>query len=316
MHQWRVHKEQQALLATLLPNAYEITIPKGTGLADIATIVAKSGMPVSTSAFIALAKRLRVARRLQAGVYRFSAGDTIRAVLLDMATGNVAVEKVTLLEGSTFTAIRTQLANDPRLVQTLPHMTDEAIRLTLGIPQESIEGLFMPETYFFHSGNSDLSILQRAHVQLKETLAAYWHQYGGSDVLKSPYEALILASIVEKESGSIEEQPLVASVFINRLRIGMRLQADPTVIYGLGEQFNGNLKRAHLKQPTPYNTYTQNGLTPTPIALASETAIAAVLRPTPSQYYYFVATGDGKHHFSKTLREHNNAVNRYQRRKR
>lgn len=182
---------------------------------------------------------------------------------------------------------------------------------------ESLEGMFLPETYFFQRGDSDLDVLRRAWRGMQTTLDELWDSRADGGIFKNKYEALTLASIVEKETGAAEERPLIASVFVNRLKKNIPLQADPTVIYGLGEQFDGNLTRAHLRdKENLFNTYRRRGLTPTPIALPGKAAIAAVLNPPETKYYYFVATGDGKHKFSATLREHNNAVNKYQRRRR
>ena len=310
----RIEQRQLIALEKPLTTAFNIKIPRGTSLAGIAELVAANA-PVSKREFIALAHRLNVASSLQAGTYHFSSGETVEAVLRNMAAGKVHMERITLIEGRTYTDILAQLAQDQRLSQQLPTMSTDDVRRALNIEQKNLEGLFLPETYFFEPGSSDLSILRRAHRRLKKTLDTHWKNRKDKGALKTPYEALILASIVEKETGKASERPLIASVFTNRLLAGIRLQADPTVIYGLGDRFNGNLTRRHLREKTPYNTYVRAGLTPTPIALAGEAAIVAALNPTDSDYYYFVATGDGGHYFSKNLREHNNAVNRYQRRR-
>lgn len=317
IHQdWQRQQQQLAALQLTLSDSVRLRIPRGTSLTGIAKLAAVD-MPVDAAMFRALAHRQNIATSLQAGVYDFTRGQNMSEVLQALADGKVAVERITLIEGRTFADWRRQLAADTRLVQRIPQMSAREILLTLGIEHANLEGLFLPDTYFFQPGDSDLMILRRAHKQLKKTLAEHWENRAADNVFKTPYEALILASIVEKETGVAKERPLIASVFSNRLRVGMRLQADPTVIYGLGDDFDGNLTRAHLrKQDTPYNTYMRAGLPPTPIAISSAAAIAAVFNPSKSNYYYFVATGDGEHYFSKNLREHNNAVNRYQRKRR
>lgn len=312
---WQKEQRQQAALQKTLAADARLRIPRGTSLDGIAAIAA-AHLPVEAAMFAALAQRQQVAASLQAGVYDFAAGQTVAEVLHGLATGQVAVEKITFVEGRTYAQLRAQLARDTRLRQELPAMSDADIRQALGASAENLEGLFSPDTYFFQPGDSDLSVLRRAHRQLGDILDRHWEKRQDGGVFATPYEALILASIVEKEAGQAEERPLIASVFVNRLRKKMRLQADPTVIYGLGDSFDGNLTRAHLRrQDTPYNTYMRAGLPPTPIALASEAAVEAALNPPDTDYYYFVAKGDGSHQFSSTLRQHNNAVNRYQRRR-
>lgn len=326
--QWQHEQEQQrrvemaALFATVVLPTITIDIPKGAPLQAIAERAVDSGITVGAQNFVRAARALRANRQLQAGVYRIERQTTLRGVLERMARGQTAQERITFLEGSRYAQLRAQLLADNRLHSVLATLSERELRATLGITtafaSEHLEGLFLPDTYFFTTGDSDLSILLRAHRALKHTLETAWARrdvyYNG--ILSTPYEALILASIVEKETGKAAERPVIASVFLNRLRKGMRLQADPTTIYGLGEAFDGNLTRRHLKQDTPYNTYTRRGLPPTPIALVGRAAIEAVLEPAKTDFYYFVATGDGAHYFSKTLREHNNAVNRYQRKRR
>lgn len=315
------YERQQAekldeILARTLAAGQTARIPRGASLAQIAAFISDGGAPLSPAEFAAAARHLQVDKKLQAGVYRFAPGATVGDVLRDLGAGKVVVQKITFIEGRTAADLLRQLQNDSRLRQELPNMSEAEIKNALGISAANLEGQFLPDTYFFNDGDSDLSILRRAHARLKAALAKHWETRTDGELYASPYEALILASIVEKETGKGEERPLIASVFTNRLRKRMRLQADPTVIYGLGDAFDGNITRAHLRTDTPYNTYTRGGLTPTPIALPGEASIAAALKPAESDYYYFVATGDGGHYFSATLREHNNAVNKYQRRRR
>jgi UPF0755 protein len=191
-------------------------------------------------------------------------------------------------------------------------LPDAELLARLGVQAASPEGQFFPDTYFFAAGSSDVALLKRAHRALETRLAAAWEKRASDLPLASPYEALILASIVEKETGNPSERPLVASVFVNRLRLRMRLQTDPTVIYGMGERFGGNLRKRDLEADTTYNTYTREGLPPTPIALPSQASLDAATRPAQTTYLYFVSRGDGTSAFSSSLAEHTRAVNRYQ----
>ncbi|MGU9951704.1 MAG: endolytic transglycosylase MltG [Gammaproteobacteria bacterium WSBS_2016_MAG_OTU1] len=312
---------QKHLTATIFARQIErpigFNIPRGASLRDIAEININAGAPISITEFIILAQKLQIAAKLQAGRYQFAKGDTMRDVLVAIAEGKVApAERITIIEGTSYRDLRELLKNDIRLKKILAGMDEAEIRRTLQIKYSSLEGIFLPETYFFTPGDSDLDILKRAYQSMEKTLQTLWEKHVDKGIIKTPYEALVLASIVEKETGAAEERPLIASVFINRLRKGIRLQADPTVIYGLGTQFDGNLTRPHLRDKNNvYNTYMHRGLTPTPIALPGKAAIDAVLNPADTDLYYFVASGGGRHVFSKTLREHNNAVNKYQRRR-
>ena len=216
----------------------------------------------------------------------------------------------TIVEGSTFKQVLASFKDAPYLEL----VSEQSLRTTLGmwgINQTNPEGWFYPDTYHYSAGDSQLDILNRAYEKMANTLDIAWQTRDTSVPLKSKYDALILASIIEKESGHNAERDLIASVFVNRLHKGMRLQTDPTVIYGLGDEYQGDIKKEHLKRYTDYNTYRINGLPPTPIAMPSEQAIYATLNPRYSDFYYFVASGDGKHHFSKTLAEHNAAVRKY-----
>ena len=303
-------------LARPLVAPLALEIPRGASLADIAAAAAADS-PVSPAEFILLARKLNIGHKLQAGHYEFASGESVGEMLAALAEGKVApAHRFTIVEGLSYRDVRARLRADTRLEQRLPAMSEEEIRVALGVERESLEGLFLPETYFFDRGDSDLDVLRRAQKKMQTTLESLWETRADGGLYQKPYEALALASIVEKETGAAEERELIASVFMNRLRKKMPLQADPTVIYGLGESFDGNLTRAHLRDKSnPYNTYARRGLTPTPIALPGRAAIAAALNPADSDYYYFVASGGGRHVFSRTLREHNNAVNKYQRRR-
>ena len=221
---------------------------------------------------------------------------------------------VKLLEGWTFRQVRAELARTTTLKPDTASMTDEQIMQAIGAPGTPAEGRFFPDTYAYSIGSSDLAVLKRAHLLMQRQLADAWAQRAADSPLKSPDDALKLASIVEKETGLAAERGMIASVFVNRLRIGMRLQTDPTVIYGLGEKFDGNLRKRDLQTDGPYNTYLRTGLPPTPIALPGKDALLASVRPTVSAALYFVSRGDGTSQFSATLAEHNRAVDTFQRR--
>jgi UPF0755 protein len=308
-------KKWKALFSRTWSVDASVRIPSGATLRDIAVLSVAVGAPVSETEFIDLATRQQVSTKLRSGRYRFAAGDNMEKTLADMVVGNVIAERFTIVEGTTIAQVRKKLAADERLQNDIKNMNDNDIHQALDINQSFLEGLFLPETYFFEEDDKALNILRRSHRNMKKTLNSLWAKRNDNNLLSTPEDALILASIVEKETGVAEERPLIASVFVNRLRRGIPLQADPTVIYGLGESFNGNLTRKHLRDKSnSYNTYAHRGLPPTPIALPGKAAIESVLNPPDTAYYYFVATGDGRHVFSETLRAHNNAVNKYQRR--
>ena len=301
-----------------LPAAAEISVSPGSTLSQIAAAAREQGgLPLRPRHFAKLAQLPPANGILRAGKYRFEQGATAREIILAMSRGeNIIPEKFTIVEGRNFREILRELRGDSRFADSLSGMDEAAILKKLGAAEDNMEGLLLPETYFFDAGVDNFSILREAHRRLRDALAEEWRNRAANLPLKTPYEALTLASIVEKETGLAEERPRIAAVFINRLRRKMRLQTDPSVIYGLGESFDGNLTRAHLRADTPYNTYTRGGLPPGPIAMPGTDAIRAALNPPESDEYYFVATGDGGHYFSRTLREHNNAVNKYQRRRR
>lgn len=259
-----------------------------------------------------LAERTGLAPRLQAGEYRIEPGMTPRGLLQALADGRVVQYRLTILEGSRFRELRATLAATPELEQTLGGLDDAAVLARVGASEGHPEGLFLPDTYFFPRGFSDVELLKRAYWAQKKLLEQAWQSRAPELPLADAYQALILASVIEKETGQAGERPQIAGVFVNRLRQGWRLQTDPTVIYGLGDAFDGNLRRIDLETDTPYNTYTRFGLPPTPIALPGRAAIEAAVRPASTPAMYFVARGDGSHVFSRTLDEHNAAVRRYQ----
>jgi UPF0755 protein len=260
----------------------------------------------------ALAWELGVVTRLQVGEYALGHATTPVQLLRKLEAGSVIQHQFTIVEGWTFREMRLALAREQALEQTLTGLPDEEVMRRLGAGAEHPEGRFLPETYHYTRGVTDLQLLKRTYVAMQNTLAAAWEKRDADLPLRTPYEALVLASIVEKETGVAAERPQIAGVFIRRLRLGMLLQTDPTVVYGLGSAFDGNLTRRHLETATPYNTYVVAGLPPTPIALPGRAAIEATLHPAAGEALYFVARGDGSHAFSATLAEHNRAVARYQ----
>ena len=253
------------------------------------------------------------ARRIRAGSYEIEPGITPRRLLQKMVQGEEAFERVRFLEGWTVRQLRTALASAPYLRPATVSMSDAELMAALGAPGVAAEGRFFPDTYLYSRGVSDLTVLRRAYTTMQRQLDAAWAERSADSPLRSPDDALALASIVEKETGRPGERGLVAGVFVNRLRAGMPLQTDPTVIYGLGEAFDGNLRKRDLLADGPFNTYTRSGLPPTPIALPGLASLRAAVRPEPTRALYFVARGDGSSIFSETLAEHNRAVNKFQR---
>ncbi len=290
-----------------------LDLKQGTGFAGLLLELERLGLPKQPRwQWRLLERELGVAKNLKAGEYRLSARMSAPDLLNLLASGKVVQHRFTILEGTRFAELRLSLAADPVLTQTLDGLSETEVLAQIGATQSSAEGLFLPETYHFPRGFSDLDLLSKAYWAMQRELNRAWEAREADLPLDDPYAALILASVVEKESGAIEEQPMVAGVFINRLRIGMRLQSDPTVIYGLGDAFDGNLRRVHLRTDNPYNSYTRGGLPPTPIAMPGPAAIRAVLHPAETEALYFVSRGDGRHQFSRTLKEHNRAVRKYQ----
>jgi UPF0755 protein len=254
-------------------------------------------------------------RKIRAGSYEIGPGVTPIGLLRKMVRGDETLAVVRLIEGWTFRQFRAELAKAEALKPTTALMTDDQLMQALGAPAGlSPEGRFHPDTYAYSKGSSDLAVLKRAYHAMQKRIDAAWQERAPDSPLRSADDALVLASIVEKETGVGADRGRVAGVFVNRLRIGMPLQTDPTVIYGLGEAFDGNLRKRDLLADTPYNTYTRAGLPPTPIAMPGKASLLAAVHPDPTKALYFVARGDGSSEFSETLADHNRAVNRYQRR--
>ena len=257
------------------------------------------------------------ATRLQAGEYLFTPGQSLSELIDDMANGRVRQYSLTLVEGWTFREFLKALAQHDAVDHTLKDVAYEDVMTTLGYADQHPEGRFYPDTYFIHKNTRDIDLLKRAYQQMEMHLNTLWAGRDDDLPFKTPYEALIMASIVEKESAVAAERPVIAGVFINRLRKGMRLQTDPTVIYGIGEAYDGDIRFRDLRKDTPYNTYTRKGLPPTPIAMPGIGALEAVMHPADTGYLYFVATGDGsgQHVFSTNLEDHEKAVDKYQRKR-
>ncbi|OYY73751.1 MAG: hypothetical protein B7Y40_07805 [Gammaproteobacteria bacterium 28-57-27] len=312
---WGVRVDVQRYAASVLPlsEPFCVTLERGARLGDVLDDLA----PVLTWSELdrwrwrVLARMDGNAGRLRAGEYRLEAGITPSALLRLLSSGQGIQHKVTLVEGMTLEQVRDELAEHPALVQEGFALPAQDLMAALGDKDAQAEGHFMPETYVFTRGDTDLSVLKRAHEAMQQTLAQLWAERDAELPLQTPQQALILASIVEKESGIAAERAKIAGVFINRLRKGMKLQTDPTVIYGLGHTFDGNLRRRDLERDTPWNTYTRSGLPPTAIALPSQDALRAVLHPEKTTALYFVADGRGGHVFSDSLDAHNRAVRRY-----
>ncbi len=262
--------------------------------------------------FRLLAYRSALAGKLKSGEYAIEPGLTPLSLLERFAAGRTVEYSITLVEGWTFAQVRAALEQHPVLINTFKGLDDAAVMRRLGHPGEHPEGRFFPDTYRIKKGGTDAEVLSRAYDRMNKLLNEYWSARAADLPYHAPYEALIMASLIEKETAVPEERPLIAAVFLHRLRVGMKLQTDPAVIYGLGPAYDGNLHKRDLETDTPYNTYTRAGLPPSPIAMPGRKSIEAALHPAPSGALYFVARGDGSHQFSNTLEEHNRAVARYQ----
>ncbi|MEY3445877.1 MAG: hypothetical protein RIR45_632 [Pseudomonadota bacterium] len=297
----------------LFTPAVDLSIEPGASGREVAMDVVDAGVKVSPAMLYWWFRLSGDARRIKAGSYELEAGTTPRSLLQKLVQGEEALRSVTLLEGWTFKQVRAALKGADQLKPTTQDLPAQAIMEQLGKPGVHPEGRFFPDTYTFAKGSADLAVLQRAMRAMDKKLEAAWAQRSPGIPLQSAEQALTLASIIEKETGRASERAEIAAVFSNRLRLGMRLQTDPTVIYGLGEGFDGNLRKIDLQTDTPWNTYTRVGLPPTPIAMPGRGALLAAVQPAQSNAIYFVARGDGSSQFSAALDEHNRAVNKFQR---
>ncbi len=298
-------------IAIAAPELFEIAA--GDSIGKIARVFATRGWVRYPEYLRLYAVHAGLASRIQAGWYELKPDDTPLLLLTRFVAGDVKTYSVTFVEGLTTREILAQTSALPGLVHELDGIPPADLLQAIAGTHESAEGWLFPSTYYYRHASSDRELLVRAHRKMREVLERQWAARDPDLPYASPYEALIMASIVEKETGRVEERPLIAGVFLRRLERGMRLQADPTVIYGLGAGFDGDLRRADLERDTPYNTYVRSGLPPTPICAPGESAVAAALHPAPGDALYFVARGDGSHVFSATLAAHNAAVNEYQR---
>lgn len=306
-YQWLQKTWQQPIVDT----DTEFEIRSGMSMQQIAAQLHELNPDVPIEVIDFTAQVTGRATRMQAGVYQISAGETLEQVLKRFSSGDVMVHYISLPEGHTVAQVLERIWSSEHIEKTLDADSPQAVIEALDLEVSSLEGWLFPDTYQISAHTTDESLIRRAHQRMKTTLESVWAQRDPLSVLQDPYEALILASIVEKETAIAHERPKVAGVFNNRLQIGMRLQTDPTVIYGMGDDFPGVLTRKHLRIDTPHNTYTRDGLPPTPIALPSQASLKAAVSPAQTDALYFVADGSGGHAFSRTLEEHNQAVARW-----
>lgn len=292
--------------------AFKLEIPKGVGVSWLGSHLERNGVIDNRYLFRAYIWLNNRDIQIKAGEYTLVDVVDIPDLVNKVENGEVIQYSITLVEGLTFKDYVNQLGSQERLTDELGQMSDRDVMRKLGAPGMHPEGWFAPETYFYQRGDSDFDVLKQAYERMQVVLEDAWNNRDASIKLKNKYELLTMASIIEKETGVAHERPEISGVFNNRLRIGMKLQTDPTVIYGMGDSYDGNIRRRDLTTDTPYNTYTRYGLTPTPIAMPGEASIRAAANPATTEALYFVGKGDGTHYFSKTLREHNNAVIKYQ----
>jgi len=296
----------------LTPDAQEISIKPNSGLKSIANqLVAQKVLP-SALPFVLLAKIMQKESELQAGDYTLNKNVSPYQLMLSLNNGKATQGSITFIEGKTFKQMRVKLAKNSAVKSTIEDLSDAEVMKIVGNGEKHAEGLFFPDTYYFDRNTADIVLLKRSYEIMQSKLAEAWANRAPGLPYKDSYDALIMASIVEKETGKASERPEIAGVFLNRLRIGMRLQTDPTVIYGMGDNYKGNIRKKDLTTDTIYNTYTRDGLPPTPIAMPSLAAIEAALHPEKTKALYFVGKGDGSHAFSNSLVEHNRAVAKYQ----
>ncbi|MQA18562.1 endolytic transglycosylase MltG [Rugamonas rivuli] len=293
--------------------AIEFTIAPGSGAHAAGQQIAEAGVPIEPLLFNLLARVTNKSGKLKAGAYELKPGTTPLRLIEQLVRGEFAQEQLTIIEGWTFRQMRAAIAAHKGLKHDTVALSDKEVMSAIGSEYKLPEGMFFPDTYLFAKGASDLQIYKQAHGILLTRLNEAWEKRDPALPYKTPYEALTMASIVEKETGQKSERGMIAGVFVNRLKLGMLLQTDPTVIYGMGNRYDGKIRKSDLETDTPYNTYTRTGLPPTPIALPGVQSLAAALAPAKTAALYFVSKGNGTSQFSDNLTDHNRAVNKYQR---
>lgn len=294
-------------------DGYALTVRPGATLRSVARELTAADVLPADWTLIALARVSRADRTIKAGNYEIGPGTTLAALMAKLTQGDVTQSSFAIVEGWTVRDLKAALQSDDKIVKRAIELPAAELMRSIGAVEAAPEGLFFPDTYYFATGSTDTALLKRAYRLMHERLDAAWASRASGLPLANPYEALTLASIVEKETGRAADRPLVAAVFINRLKLGMRLQTDPAVIYGIGERFDGNLKKSDLETDHAFNTYVRSGLPPTPISLPGQASLDAVLHPAAVPYLYFVARGDGSSEFSSNIADHNRAVAKYQR---
>ena len=307
---WPVVPSQTNTQEALL---YKVKISPQSSLGSIAQQLQEQGLSTSVLPFQVSARALFVGSKLKPGTYLLPTGASLGKILLQIARGDRVRESIAIIPGMTIWQLRALVDSHPALIHQTKGISSKALLQSLNLTYPGDEGIFFPDTYVFDPDEPDINIYRRASLAMQKQLLQAWDQKDPSSPLKTPYELLILSSIIEKETGRSSDRGLVAAVFLNRLNQGMKLQTDPTVIYGIGKGFDGNLRKTDLRKDSPYNTYMNKGLPPTPIAMPSKESLIAAVRPAQSKALYFVAKGDGTSHFSQTLGEHESAVDRYQR---
>ncbi|MEO6986858.1 MAG: endolytic transglycosylase MltG [Paralcaligenes sp.] len=296
---------------TLTAQRLDYLVEVGSRPRTVARTMAKAGIQINEDAFVLLARLTGLDKQIKAGGYEAVRGDTPLMLLERMASGDMTQTRITLVEGWTYARIRQALRDNPQIKHTLDQTSDAELLKRLGSDQTSPEGLFFPDTYVFVPDSADFDILRRAYHASQQQLASIWDERDPNLPISTPYQALILASLIEKETGVAADRRRIAGVFINRLRLDMPLQTDPSVIYGMGDAYKGKIRKSDLAADTPWNTYTRTGLPLTPIACPGRASLLAAVHPENHNYLYFVSRGDGTSEFSKDLPEHNRAVSKY-----
>jgi UPF0755 protein len=307
-----VYWAQQPIISQDQPSI-DFTIQPGSAAKSAAQQIVGAGIPINRHLFVLWARISGKSAKMKAGSYVLKPGTTPRQLISQLVRGEFAQESLSIIEGWTFKQMREEINAHPALKHDTAQMSDTELLAQITTEFKKPEGLFFPDTYMFATGASDLQIFRQAHAVMMKRLNEAWAVRNPALPYKTPYEALTMASIVEKETGQSSERSMVAAVFVNRLKLGMLLQTDPTVIYGMGDKYKGKIHKSDLERDTPYNTYTRIGLPPTPIALPGAAALTATLNPAATNVLYFVARKDGSSEFSSNLSDHNRAVNKYQR---